>query len=399
MELETARDLLTPLLPKNPTVRIPLADSFGRLLAEPIIAALDFPPFDRSPLDGYAVRSADIQGASAAAPKTLIQTDNIPAGTFSTKPVCPGEAARIMTGAPLPPGADGVVRLEDTNLVDDIVTIYTDQQAAKNICRRGEEIHSGETLLTPGTYINEGVLGLLALVGQTQPLVYTKPRIGLLATGSELVPPEAPLTPGKIRDTNSFMLAGKILKCGGEPHLLGLVPDRLEAIIESLETAPPLPIYLTTGGASVGDYDLMEQLFQHFKIPILFNRLDIKPGMPVIAGLWKNSLLIALSGNPAASSVSFEVLLRPLIQKLAGFSCWEHQRSLVTLNSEFTKPSPTRRFVWARCYNHNGRMYADPLSSQGNGMLKAAASANALLDIPPNTPALTPGMQFEALLL
>ncbi|EIW16406.1 MULTISPECIES: gephyrin-like molybdotransferase Glp [Pelosinus] len=396
-------DALTLLLNHAPlpcsTTRYPLAECFGRILAEDITSTMDFPPFNRSPLDGYAVQLKDIVHVSPEHPVLLMQIESVPAGSVPCKIVTSGQATRIMTGAKIPEGADAVVRLEDTRLVNDQIEILTADKAATNICSQGEEIRINEKVLTTGTLLEEGALGLLSMLGQANPLVFHKPKIGILATGSELLSPSAPMKLGKIRDSNSYMLLAKTLKAGGEPVLLGHVEDNLSSIITKLSELPDLPVYITTGGASVGDYDLMEKLFQELQIPLLFKGVAMKPGMPVLAGVWKNSLLIALSGNPAAGSVSFEMLISPLIRKITGLRNWNHKKTIVKLCGTFTKTSPTRRFVWARWFMKQGFIFAEPLSHQGNGMLKSALEANALLEIPAHNSPIKDGTELEAILL
>jgi molybdopterin molybdotransferase len=350
-------------------------------------------------LDGYAVQIANNTKHHQSIPFFYRIIEAVPAGSVPSKIVSSGQATRIMTGAKIPDGADAVVRLEDTRLVNGKVEILTAEKAATNICSQGEEISMNEKVLTTGTLLEEGALGLLSMLGYAAPLVFHKPKVGILATGSELLSPSDPIEPGKIRDSNSYMLLAKVLKAGGEPVLLGRVKDNLTSIITKLSEHPDLPIYITTGGASVGDYDFMEKLFHELKIPILFKGVAIKPGMPVLAGVWKGSLLIALSGNPAASSVSFEVLASPLIRKIAGFNNWNHKKATVKLSGIFKKTSPTRRFVWARWFSKQGTMFAEPLSYQGNGMLKSALEANALLDIPAHNLPIEDGIELEAILL
>lgn len=397
--LENAIALLLDHTPHSATVRLPLAECFGRILAEDIISTMDFPPFNRSPLDGYAVQMADIIHASPEHPIPLTQIEAVPAGSVPQKVVSSGYATRIMTGAKIPEGADAVVRLEDTRLANGQVEILTADKAATNICSQGEEIAVNEKVLTTGTLLEEGALGLLSMLGHAAPLVFYKPKVGILATGSELLSPSDPIKPGKIRDSNSYMMLAKVRKAGGDPVLLGQVQDDLDSIITKLSEQPDLPVYITTGGASVGDYDFMEKLFHTLKIPILFQGVAIKPGMPVLAGVWKNSVLIALSGNPAASSVSFELLASPLIRKITGLNNWDHKKTTVKLRGTFNKTSPTRRFIWARWFCEQGSIFAEPLSHQGNGMLKSALEANALLEIPAHNPPIENGAELEAILL
>lgn len=397
--LENAQEQLLSLVKAAKSEHRPIDKCFNRILAEDIYATCDFPPFDRSPLDGYAVLSADVESASENAPVTLQVIDNIPAGSVSSKSVTPGTAMRIMTGAPIPPGADGVVRLEDTETCDDKVVIRMGANAAKNFCAQGEEITNTEKVLTRGTRISSSSIGLLAMFGITSPLVYERPKIGILSTGSEIVRMNEPLTPGKIRDTNSQMLMMEVLEAGGVPIMLGRVPDDIECLIEALQTAPTCDLILTTGGASVGDHDLIEKVYQTIGAELLFSRVAIKPGMPVLAGKWGERLLIGLSGNPAAASVSYKLIVRPVLKKMSGDSQIWYARTQATLNEVFLKTSPVRRFVWGNYSYEKAGIAVTPLFHQGNGMLRSRPEANCLIEISPDNPPLRPGANVEILIL
>ena len=237
------------------------------------------------------------------------------------------------------------------------------------------------------------------MLGKHRPLVYDRPKVAILATGSEIIGIEDPLEPGKIRNSNNYMLMAKVREAGAEPILLGQVCDDLELIEEKLQGHKNISMYITTGGASVGDYDLMERLFKKMNVPLLFTRLSMKPGMPVMAGCWKDALLVALSGNPASANVSFEVLLRPVIKKMSGSTVFERPAVHGIMKKAFHKPSPFRRFIWARCEFENGVLYAEPMAYQGNGMLLGVLPANAILDIPAGSDCLPIGAEVEARLL
>jgi len=396
--LEEALAMLLRKIQVQGEKAIPLEECYQRILAEDIVADMDFPPFDRSPLDGYAVRMVDVQHASFENPVVLKQVDDVPAGSVSCIKVEVGQATRIMTGAKIPEGADAVIRLEDIEINQDGVRFFAPVVSA-NICRQGEEICTGDVVLQKGTMLRDGALGLLAMLGRTQPLVYERPKVAILATGTELIGVDQPLMSGKIRNSNNYMLMAKVREAGCQPILLGHVWDDLEWIEQKLTGHENIAMYITTGGASVGDYDLMEGLFFKLSIPILFTRLAMKPGMPVMAGYWNETLLVALSGNPASANVSFEVLLRPILKKMSGATVFERPISRATLKEDFPKPSQSRRFIWARCEFKNGILYASPLGFQGNGMLLGMLPANALLDIPANSDCLQRGALVAVRLL
>ena len=396
--LDDALALLLKKIQLQEKKRIPLEECYQRVLAENIVAQMDFPPFDRSPLDGYAVRSVDVLHASSVCPIMLEQVDNVPAGSWPSGKVEAGQAVRIMTGAKIPEGADAVIRLEDTEVDQDKVSIFAPVDVA-NICRQGEEIRNGDTVLEKGTILRDGALGLLAMLGQATPLVYDQPKVAILATGTELISVDQPLSPGKIRNSNNYMLMAKVREAGCQPILLGQVCDELEVIEQKLTGHQNIAMYITTGGASIGDYDLMERFFAKQNIPKLFNWVAMKPGMPVMAGYWRGTLLMALSGNPAAANVSFETLLRPLLRKMSGATVFERTKSRAKLKKAFNKPSRARRFIWARCEFKDEILYAEPTEFQGNGMLSGMLFANALIDIPAGSDCLQAGTEVDVRLL
>lgn len=399
VKLEIAQEILLNLVTVMPKEQVALHECWRRILGETVISEIDFPPFDRSPLDGYALMAEEVTGASPENPVILEQIDYIPAGGNPSKTVSRGTASRIMTGAPMPPAATGVVRLEDTIVNGDSISILDGRGAEKNICFQGEEIFQGEEVIAQGTIINTGVMGMLAVLGKSRPFVFRKPRVALIATGSEIIPVDCPLTPGKIRNSNSYMLSAQVAEAGGQTVLLGNVADDIDEISHLLESASDCDVFVTTGGASVGDYDLISQVYKKLGITLLFDRVSIKPGMPVLAGIRDGKLYLGLSGNPAAAAISFEQLVRPVLMKMAGRKMWWRPRVKAILASPFKKKTGAKRFVWARCWQADTDILVEPSRGQGNGMLKSAMNANALIVIPENSPPLAVGTEVEVILL
>jgi len=399
ISLEEAREVLLPLVRVLPVEKIPLAMSYGRILADTLCAGSDFPPFDRSPLDGYALIASEVYKATPEQPVVLQQVDNVPAGSVSELTIERGTACRIMTGAPLPAGTTGVVRLENTEVVGDRVRVFDGREASKQICLQGEEIASGEQLIAAGTKIGFGAMGMLALNGEAMPSVYRQPRVALLATGSEIISVEKQLTPGKIRNSNSYMLSGQVIDAGSKPVILRNVPDEREAIIAGLQEAEQCDIVITTGGASVGDRDLIADVFRSIGINVLFERVEMKPGMPVVAGVKGEKLFLGLSGNPAAASISFEQIMRPLLLKMGGRKTWYRPQIQARLAAPFKKSTGAKRFVWARWWQEGSQLFVEPSAMQGNGMLKSAIPANSLIIIPANSPPLPSGTEVSVILL
>lgn len=399
LPLTAAQDILLRAAAVLPPENAVLAECWQRVLAADVTAAIDFPPFDRSPLDGYALIAAEVTAATHEQPVWLQVVDDIPAGSLPRTDIRPGTAARIMTGAPVPAGATGVVRLEDTRKEGGRVAIMAGTLAGKNICRRGEEIAGGQVVLQAGSVIGSGAMGLLALLGVSRPAVFRRPRVALIATGSEIVPVEAPLVPGAIRNSNSYMLSAQIADAGALAINFGIVRDEVAAIAARLTAAGNCDLVVTTGGVSAGDYDLLADAYRQLGIAVLFNEVDIKPGMAMLAGHKNGRLYIGLSGNPAAASVAFELLARPVLCKLGGHSRLWRPRTRARLTAAFAKASPVIRFVWASCRLEQGCLVAEPLPLQGNGMLKSAVSANALVIVPANSPPLVAGDEVEVMLL
>lgn len=399
LKLELAQEILLNAVAAGPIETIGLEECWRRVLAESLVSDMDFPPFDRSPLDGYAVIAADVAKASRSQPVILREVDNVPAGATPQRMVTAGTASRIMTGAPIPAGATGVIRLEDVAKDRDTIRVFSGKDVEGSICFQGEEIKEGETLIPVGTVINSGVMGMLAVMGKANPAVFKKPCVALIATGSEIISVAAPLLPGKIRNSNSYMLSAQVCDAGGQITFLGTAPDDVREIIQVINEAPESDVYITTGGASVGDYDLIGEVFNRLGITILFERVSIKPGMPVLAGIKDGKLYIGLSGNPAAASISFEQVVRPVIAKMSGRSNWWRPVVRAVLAAPFAKSTGAKRFVWSRCWQRGVDILVEPLGLQGNGMLKSAVAANSLLVIPENSPPLSTGLEVEVILL
>ncbi|MBE3587439.1 MAG: molybdopterin molybdotransferase MoeA [Thermoanaerobacteraceae bacterium] len=378
---------------------VALLCAYERVLAEELVAPHDQPPFDRSPLDGYALKGEDIAHASLQSPARLKVTESLPAGHLPAGRVEPGTAMRIMTGAPIPPGADTVVRLEDSRESNGWVEIFVSLPPGSNVVPAGEDIREGELVLKPGTLLKAPETGVLAALGVPLVKVFKKPRVAILSTGDELAGLEEELTPGKIRNSNLYTLAALIREAGGIPVMLGNVPDRLEETVMKIgEGLQGADLVLTTGGASVGDHDLIREAMIRAGARLLFWKVKMKPGMPVVAGEAEHKLILGLSGNPAAALISFEVLVRPLLKKMGGCQDLFRPRVTVRLLDDFPKAAKQRRFLRAQVGIMGGELAARLTGRQGNGVLKSSLPANALLDIPAGRVPLKKGERVEAIL-
>jgi len=380
IQLEEALDIVLARIQSVETECISLADAYYRVLAQDVTSQIAMPPFARSPLDGYAYRATEVDPR----PLQLNVVSEIPAGTFSERVIDIGEAAKIFTGAPIPPGANCVVRMEDTESVGDKVTILRPVVPDSNIVHKGEEIKEGDILLKRGFYLTPPAIGLFAAVGLNQVNVYRRPRVGLLSTGSELMDVGQPLNPGKIYNSNSYTLRGMLQEAGCDVQVIPIVSDQIEDTLKALEKVAEADVVITTGGASVGDYDIMRHALAEFGCEMLFWKLNLKPGTPASVGQKGKQFFFSLSGNPAAAMVTFELLVRPVLRKLAGRSTPEEGKFPVKMASSFGKTGKQRRFLRAQAVFKDGEIWADLAPAQGSGILRSMIGSHLLVEVSEN---------------
>lgn len=387
IELEEAMELILTRIQPVETEFVSITDAYGCVLAQDVTSNMDMPPFARSPLDGYAYLAAEADPQ----PLQLKIVSEIPAGTWSEREIFSGEAAKIFTGAPIPPGANCVVRMEDTESELDKVTILRPVLPGSNVVPRGEEIEEGDILLRRGFYLTPPAIGLLAAVGCDQVNVYRRPRVGLLSTGSELMDVGQPLLPSKIYNSNSYTLRGMLQEAGCDVSVIPIVSDQIEDTLEALERVSDTDVVISTGGASVGDYDIMRHALAQYGCEMLFWKINIKPGTPASVGQKDKKFFFSLSGNPAAAMVTFELLVRPALRKLAGRSMIEEEKFLVKMASGFGKKGKQRRFLRAQAVFKDGEIWADLAPAQGSGILRSMIGSHLLVDVPANHGAVEPG--------
>lgn len=369
---------------------VPLTEAWDRRLAEPLLADMPVPHFRRSGMDGYALRAAETAGAGEASPVRLQVAGTIPCGSVFDGSLLPGQAARIMTGAAVPDGADAVIRLEDTLSGEEdgreTVLILQEGKPGANISEIGLEMSEGERVLEAGRRIGPGESALLAMFGAARVKVFARPRIAVFATGSELLAVEEPLAPGKIRNSNSYMLAAQLREAGCEPVLAGAIPDNVEQARHAVTAAmEEFDAVITTGGVSVGDYDILYDLTTGWEGELLFNKLAMRPGSPTTVSARQGKLLFALSGNPAACFVGFELLVRPAVRKLLG----EKDPGLRMLPARtgadgIKTDRKFVRFVRAvRRLDDEGRLWAEPVGLDASSITVSLRDADCLLVVPP----------------
>ncbi len=393
MRFEEAQAILrTSITTAAGTENIPLDAAAGRIAAEDITARYSQPPFDRSPLDGYALYAADFATASKQTPVVLPVSMKLCAGDTPTGPLAKGNAARIMTGAPVPAGADCVVRQEDTDYGEERVTLYAPGKAGGNICFAGEDIAKGELIAARGARLTPAHLGVMGGQGMSEVTVYKQLRIGVLATGSELLAAGAPWQPGKIYDANGAEIASRLRGLGFAVIRADEAddPDAIAAAIKGLLTR--CDAVITTGGVSVGQKDYLPQAVETLGAEVLFHGVAMKPGSPMLAAMLDGKPVFCLSGNPFAAAATLELLALPALLQLAGAADTEPERARLRLENAFNKKSPGRRFLRAKA--HGGSVTL-PESGHSSGSLSAMIGCNCFVDIPAGSGPLTAGQEVE----
>jgi molybdopterin molybdotransferase len=397
-KLMSADDALARVLagvPTLPAVEAPILDALGLVLAEDIAADRDVPPFRNSAMDGYAVRGDDV----ASAPVELRVVGEIAAGGFPDRSVGPGEAMRIMTGAPMPDGADTVVRVEDTDNASDVVTIAAATPKGMSIRHAGEDLKKGERILAAGTVLRAAEIGLLASVGRARVRVRKRPRVAVLSTGDEIVELDAPMERGQIRDSNRYTLASAIRAAGAEPWVRGIVRDAPDALRAALHEAAAADAIVTSGGVSVGDHDHMKPVLSELGT-IDFWAIAIRPGRPLAFGEIKDGdrrvPIFGLPGNTVSALVTFEIFVRPALLRMQSRANVARPRAKARLLEPVDKPDFLR--VFARGIHDAEAGTIRLTGPQGSGILRSMSLANCLIDLPVGPSRIEKGEIVEVIL-
>ncbi|HTK47327.1 MAG TPA: gephyrin-like molybdotransferase Glp [Gemmatimonadaceae bacterium] len=388
---------ITPLAEEG----VELRDALGRVLARDVASPVSLPPWDTASMDGFAVRADDVRGATRGAPVRLRVTETIAAGQRPRNAVEAGEAVRIMTGAPVPRGADSVVRVEDTTSDEASVTIVDDRDAGANVRARGEDVGAGDVVLRAGTTLAAPRIGVLSSVGAGRPIVHRRPRVAILATGDELVMLDGfagVLAGTRIVSSNSYSLEAAVREAGGEPVPLGIAPDDPAGLAERLRAANGCDAIVTSGGVSVGDFDYTRRVVSELGGELSLWRVRMRPGAPLGFGRLFGVPWLGLPGNPVSALVTFELFGRPLLRALAGASR-PHRRTVpVVLDEEVTLRAPLAHFL--RCVivaGDDDALHARLTGSQSSGMLTSMSVADALLVVPAEPAVVRAGTRLRAL--
>ncbi len=382
-EYAEAVKLLTGHIKETGTETVQLDRLHFRVLAQDITAGENVPAFDRSPYDGYAFRSSDTKGAAKDNPVTLQVIENIKAGQAAKNRVSSGKAVRLMTGAPIPEGADAVCKMEDTDFTEKEVTLKKEYRPGENVICAGEDMKKGSLLAGKGTLIDTGMIGILASLGFTEAKVYRKPAAGLLTTGDEVTDREGPLPYGTIRNSNRYTIKAALEEIGLDTVYLGHAGDRTDEIRKLiLKGEESCDIIISTGGVSVGDYDLVPEAMEQAGFKLLLQGVDMKPGMACAYGVKAGRLMLALSGNPASSLTNLQCVCYPALRKLAGLKEYEHKQIRMKLKHEWKKGSVGTRFLRGRIELSDGCVMLDAPKEQGNVLISSTKECNAYGMIP-----------------
>ena len=379
--------------------RVPLGQALGRVLAEDIVSRINNPPLDNSAMDGYALIAEDIESATPENPVKLEVVEEIAAGYTSKGTLKPGQTMRIMTGAPIPPGADAVLMQEDTQKDGDSILCLDKADVEENIREAGEDVRIGEGVLKKGTTLSPAHIGMLAVIGRSQIAVSQRPTVSILSTGDEILElDETPQGP-QIFNSNGHMLAAQIKSAGGIPVYLGIAKDTEKDLMEKFEWALTADIVVSSGGVSVGDYDLVKSSLQKMGQDMLFWKVAMKPGKPLAFGRIGKTPIFGLPGNPVSSFVSFEQFVRPSLRKVLGCSDLSHKTVQAKLTRTINKKPGRLHFLSSIVSWADGEYTVTPAGEQGSGILKSAANANGLLIFPLEAEEIKQGQEVAVQLL
>jgi molybdopterin molybdotransferase len=382
------------------TTHVSLPESLGLVLAEDVIAQEDMPPFANSAMDGFALLSQDSR-RQAGQPARLRVTGEVAAGYVADHAVEEGTAMRIMTGAPVPPGADSVIQVELTRSEgpdSEWVEILQEVVPGNNIRPAGEDMHRGQKVLERGTEIGPWEIGVLATVGWATVPVIQRPRVAILGTGDEVIDVNEPLQPGKIRNSNSYLLEAAIRKAGAEAHRLGVARDTVESLREKFSEAMTDDLIITSGGVSVGDFDLVKNIMAE-QGEINFWRINMRPGKPVAFGHIGNVPLLGLPGNPVSAAVTFELFGRPVIRKMLGHTRLLRPQVDVVVEDGVSERVMRRHYVRSHVEWREGHFVARTTGNQGSNIMTSLLNANALLIVPEGGVEIRPGETAKAIML
>ncbi len=361
------------------TDTISILEAKGHILAEDIYSDIDMPPFDKSAMDGYALKCGDVKNV----PTILEVVGMIPAGVYPEFVIKSGCAAKIMTGAPLPGGADGVQMVEKTVALDNgSVKILESVSPEMHVAKKGEIIRTNDKVITRGSYISSAMVGVLATVGREQVRIFKPPQVGILVTGDELVEVSRKPEPGQIRNSNGYVLYNQVRECGASPELFSIASDNVEELSKKIDSGLKNDVLLISGGMSMGELDFVKDICEKLGVQIYYNKVNIKPGKPTLFGRRNNSLVFGLPGNPVSASTVFEIIVRPAIRKIMGFRQFHNLKVKAKIDRYFVSSTKRESCLSARTFLVNNEFFTSPLPSKGSADFMAFANSNSFIHIP-----------------
>lgn len=389
---------------KGESTYVPIEESYGHTLAKDLVADHPVPPFDKAAFDGYAIRSIDTVSVDKQNPIQLEVLGEIGAGSVFEGSVGKMQAVRIMTGAQMPEGCDAVEMIEAIKEVNEnekkMIEINRKFEPGGNVSYEGEDTEKGEILASTGTYINPGIVALLATFGYKDVPVYKKPIIGIIATGSELLAVEDEIQPGKIRNSNAYMIYAQVKRAGGKPVYYGQFKDDFKTCFKQVsKTLEEVDMLITTGGVSVGDYDYLPDIYEKLEADVLFNKVGMRPGSVTTVAEKDGKLLFGLSGNPSACYVGFELFTRLTVRTHLGYFNPYLKKVTAELGIDFPKTNPFDRFVRAKLSYNEGRLIATPIGLDKSNVVSSLGEANCLLVLPGGTRGYEKEMEVDVILL
>ncbi|MFH1833690.1 MAG: gephyrin-like molybdotransferase Glp [bacterium] len=397
--IEEARVLVLAEAAPLPVEARLLTEALGAVLGQEIIAPHDVPPFDNSAMDGFAVRAADTVDASPESPSDLLVCETIPAGHVASHTVGAGEAAKIMTGAPMPRGADAVVQSESAVEKAGRVFIQEAVKPSKNVRRAGEDVRLGDEVLATGSVLGPAEIGLIASMGFPAVQVHRRPRVAVISTGSELVEVDQRLGPGQIHNSNSYSLRAQCQQLGIEASALGIAPDDYEATRRLVERGLEYDVLLTSGGVSVGQFDFVKDVQDELGIERKLWGVAMKPGKPLAFGVRDGTLVFGLPGNPVSAMISFELFVRPALLRLMGYRKTTRPTYRATMTEDVAGADGRVSVVRVRAWREDGSWHASATGAQGSGILRSMVGANGLVLVPGGSQGVRAGAKVKFLLL
>lgn len=375
---EALRQILQNINPLG-LEKIDILNALGRVIGEDVAAGRNIPPKDNSAMDGYALRSEDTVGASPEHPVILEVIEDIPAGVVPRKSIAAGQASRIMTGAPIPEGADAVLRMEDTEKDGPLVRIKAKTLCNQNIRMAGEDVREGAVVIRNGSIVRPAEIGMLASLGRSFISVYQRPLVAVLSTGNELVDIDEDSSPWSIVNSNSYSIAAQVMDLGAVTMQMGIAKDEREDLVAKFQAALRADVVISSGGVSVGDYDLVKDIMKEVGSKMQFWQVAMRPGRPLVYGTTGNIHLFGLPGNPVSSMISFEQFIRPALLRMMGHKKIFRKTVKAILKESIEKRKGLTHFIRAIVSFTDGRYTASTTGEQGSGILNSMVMANGLI--------------------